>query len=43
VVVVLGVGRLGTQRRVKEGSIECGVERQRQGVFYRAGEAEGRR
>jgi hypothetical protein len=42
-VVVLGVVRLGTRRRAKEGSSECGVERRRQGVFYRAGEAVGRR
>jgi hypothetical protein len=39
--VVLGVVRLGTQRRVKEGSSECVAERRRWGVFYRAGE-EGR-
>jgi hypothetical protein len=29
--VVLGVGRLGTQRRAKEGSSECGAERRRRG------------
>jgi hypothetical protein len=44
-VVVLGVGRLGTWRRAKEGSSECGAERQRRGggAFYRVGEAVGRR
>jgi hypothetical protein len=31
--VVLGVRRLGTWRRVKEGSRECGAERQRQGCI----------
>jgi hypothetical protein len=31
--VVLGVGRLWTQRRAKEGSSECGVEMQRQGCI----------
>jgi hypothetical protein len=41
--VVLGVERLGTQRRAKEGSSECGAERPRRGVFYRAGDAVGRR
>jgi hypothetical protein len=30
-VVVLGVGRLGMRRRAKEGSSECGAERQRRG------------
>jgi hypothetical protein len=35
---VLGVGRLGTRRRAKEGSSECGAERRRRGAFYRAGE-----
>jgi hypothetical protein len=29
--VVLGVGRLGTRRRAKEGSSECGAERRRRG------------
>jgi hypothetical protein len=43
VAVVLGVERLGTQRRAKEGSSECGAERPRRGVFYRAGDAVGRR
>jgi hypothetical protein len=32
-VVVLGVGRLGTRRRAKEGSSECGAERQRWGCI----------
>jgi hypothetical protein len=41
--VVLSVGRLGTWRRAKEGSSECGVERRRRGPFYRAGEAVGSR
>jgi hypothetical protein len=42
--VVLGVGRLGTRRRVKEGSSECGAERWRRGCFigpgWRWGEGE---
>jgi hypothetical protein len=42
-VVVLSVRRLGTRRRAKEGSSECGAERQRWGAFYKAGEAEGGR
>jgi hypothetical protein len=33
VVLVLGVGQLGMQRRAKEGSSECGVESQRQGCI----------
>jgi hypothetical protein len=41
--VVLGVERLGMRRRAKEGSSECGAERQRRGAFYRAGEVVGRR
>jgi hypothetical protein len=40
--VVLGVGRLLTRRRVKEGSSECGAERWRWGAFYR-GREEARR
>jgi hypothetical protein len=31
VAVVLGVERVGTWRRVKEGSNECGAERRRWG------------
>jgi hypothetical protein len=31
VAVVLGVGQLGMRRRAKEGSSECGAERQRRG------------
>jgi hypothetical protein len=33
VAVVLSVRQLGTQRRVKEGSSECGAERQRRGCI----------
>jgi hypothetical protein len=33
VTVVLGVGQLGTQRRAKEGSNECGAERKRRGCI----------
>jgi hypothetical protein len=43
---VLGVGRLGTRRRVKEGSSECGAERRRWGcaLYGRGGGGEeGRR
>jgi hypothetical protein len=39
--VVLGVRQLGTRRRAKEGSSECGAERRRWWCVYRAGE-EGR-
>jgi hypothetical protein len=42
VAVVLVIGRLGTRRRVKEGSSECGAERRRRGAFYKAGEVVGR-
>jgi hypothetical protein len=43
--VVLTVGRLGTRRRVKEGSSECGAERQRRGCVLKdwgGGGEEGR-
>jgi hypothetical protein len=43
---VLGVGRLGTQRRVKEGSSECGAERRRRECIllgWGGGGEEGRR
>jgi hypothetical protein len=45
-VVVFSVGRLGTRRRAKEGSSECGAERRRRGcVLYGwgGGGEEGRR
>jgi hypothetical protein len=46
VAVVFSVGRLGTRRRAKEGSSECGAERRRRGyVLYGRGGGgeEGRR
>jgi hypothetical protein len=33
VAVLLGVGRLGMQRKAKEGSSECGAERRRWGCI----------
>jgi hypothetical protein len=37
VAVVLGVRRLGTRRRAKEGSSECSAEKQRRVHFIGAG------
>jgi hypothetical protein len=36
-VAVIGVDRLGARIGGKERSGECGVERRKQGTFYRAG------
>jgi hypothetical protein len=41
VAVVLGVGRLGTQRREKEESSECGAERQRRGCILKGQGGDG--